>query len=130
MAAIGCFPDHNCPSFYWLPVCGLNLLLSPFPKEASQTQSGQVLLRLWLKQEGGCVTTWQGLRTVPTEEVNRLPGSWGKGSLLDSAPPRTFSHSTERVLVGFIGHPAHHVWHAHALLVWGVWSHGVPFWVR
>jgi hypothetical protein len=80
MAAIGCFPDHNCPSFYWLPVCGLNLLLSPFPKEASQTQSGQVLLRLWLKQEGGCVTTWQGLRTVPTEEVNRLPGSWERKS--------------------------------------------------
>lgn len=41
----------------------------------------------------------------------------------------TFSHSTEGVLVGLVGHPAHHVWHAHALLVWGIWSHRVPFWV-
>lgn len=41
----------------------------------------------------------------------------------------TFSHSAEGVLVGLIGHPAHHVWHAHALLVRGIWSHRVPFWV-
>lgn len=44
-----------------------------------------------------------------------------------SSSVSTFSHSTKGVLVGFIGHPAHHIWHAHALLVRGARSHGVPF---
>lgn len=41
-------------------------------------------------------------------------------------PAFTFSHPTEGVLVGLVGDPAHHVWHAHALLVGGAWGHGVP----
>lgn len=39
----------------------------------------------------------------------------------------TFPHPPKGVLVGLVGHPAHHVWHAHALLVRGAWSHGVAF---
>lgn len=39
----------------------------------------------------------------------------------------TFPHPSKGVLVGLVGHPAHHVWHAHALLVRGAGSHGVAF---
>lgn len=42
----------------------------------------------------------------------------------------TFSHAAKGVLVGLVGHPAHHVRHAHALLVRGARGHGVPFWER
>lgn len=55
----------------------LALLLSPFLGGKSDSEWPWVFLRL-LSKEGGCVTTRQVLRTIPTEEVNRLPGSGEK----------------------------------------------------
>lgn len=53
-----------------------------------------------------------------------------EGRQREGASKPTFSHPAKGVLVGLVGHPAHHVGHAHALLVRGARSHGVAFWER
>lgn len=76
--------------------------------------------------------------TEPTLRASRAPllgvpfpaFTWrrGPGDQPGRGPSAlTFSHSPKGVLVGLIGHPAHHVGHAQALLVRGARGHGVPF---
>ena len=78
---------------------------------------------------GNLVGCGVGLQYVSNGSVSQSQdGRMPSGPTLRRGPLAfTFPHPSKGVLVGLVGHPAHHVWHAHALLVRGAWSHGVAF---